>query len=227
MRESFIRKEDIRLPGKGNPKFHGARPVYSNHLDDKWIRTSRLAIKNSLSLLGRYGRKDDDLLSEAGNADDQFDQILINLTRFWPIWDLANAAREFDQYGTRRDHGDLTNVAFGQVRPRRCKASVGRGQLIRSPRPSQNPSHLPFSKARILRCSEALGQLGQDEPASGMALEPLDGLCPISGSVAIALHHRNSDSCLAVVVSRGGSGQRRHLLLLASLHPCKKHLQDF
>ena len=41
--------------------------------------------------------------------------------------------------------------------------------------------------------SEALGQLGQDEPASGMALEPLDGLCPISGSVAIALHHRNSD----------------------------------
>ena len=25
--------------------------------------------------------------------------------------------------------------------------------------------------------SEALGQLGQDEPASGMALEPLDGLC--------------------------------------------------
>ena len=30
--------------------------------------------------------------------------------------------------------------------------------------------------------SEALGQLGQDEPASGMALEPLDGLCPISGS---------------------------------------------
>ena len=27
--------------------------------------------------------------------------------------------------------------------------------------------------------SEALGQLGQDEPASGMALEPLDGLCPI------------------------------------------------
>ena len=29
------------------------------------------------------------------------------------------------------------------------------------------------------RASEALGQLGQDEPASGMALEPLDGLCPI------------------------------------------------
>ena len=42
--------------------------------------------------------------------------------------------------------------------------------------------------------SEALGQLGQDEPASGMALEPLDGLSPISGSVAIGIHHRNSNS---------------------------------
>ena len=39
--------------------------------------------------------------------------------------------------------------------------------------------------------SEALGQLGQDEPASGMALEPLVAFAPISGSVAIALHHRN------------------------------------
>ena len=29
--------------------------------------------------------------------------------------------------------------------------------------------------------SEALGQLGQDEPASGMASEPLDGLCPYFG----------------------------------------------
>ena len=32
--------------------------------------------------------------------------------------------------------------------------------------------------------SEALGQLGQDEPACGMALEPLDGLCPISGPLS-------------------------------------------
>ena len=39
--------------------------------------------------------------------------------------------------------------------------------------------------------SEALGQLGKDEPASGMALEPLVAFAPISGSVAIALHHRN------------------------------------
>ena len=29
--------------------------------------------------------------------------------------------------------------------------------------------------------SEALGQLGQDEPASGMALEPLVGPCPYIG----------------------------------------------
>ena len=44
-----------------------------------------------------------------------------------------------------------------------------------------------------LEGSEALGQLGQDEPASGMALEPLDGLSPISGSVAIGIHHWNSE----------------------------------
>jgi len=41
--------------------------------------------------------------------------------------------------------------------------------------------------------SDALGQLGQDEPASGMALEPLVAFAPISGSVAIALHHRKSN----------------------------------
>jgi hypothetical protein len=29
----------------------------------------------------------------------------------------------------------------------------------------------------VAQGSEALGQLGQDEPASGMALEPLVGLC--------------------------------------------------
>ena len=39
------RKVDIRLPGKGNSNSHGARPVHQNH---RWIRTSRLSIKNSL-----------------------------------------------------------------------------------------------------------------------------------------------------------------------------------
>ena len=47
--------------------------------------------------------------------------------------------------------------------------------------------------------SGALGQLGQDEPASGMVLEPLVAFAPISGSVAIAIHHRNSDD--------GGEGE--------------------
>ena len=27
------RRVDTRLPGKGNPNSHGARPVYHNHLD--------------------------------------------------------------------------------------------------------------------------------------------------------------------------------------------------
>ena len=43
---------DIRLPGKGNSNSHGARPVYKNISIIKWIRTSRLSIKNSLSLHG-------------------------------------------------------------------------------------------------------------------------------------------------------------------------------
>ena len=29
-----VRKVDIRLSGKGDSNSHGARPVYSNHLDD-------------------------------------------------------------------------------------------------------------------------------------------------------------------------------------------------
>ena len=29
------RKVDIRLPGKWHSNFHGARPVYSSHLDDE------------------------------------------------------------------------------------------------------------------------------------------------------------------------------------------------
>ena len=66
--------------------------------------------------------------------------------------------------------------------------------------------------------SEALGQLGQDEPASGMALEPLVAFAPISGSVAIALHHRNSESlCPAVQLIirryRGYSKLRTHTVL--------------
>ena len=51
----------------------------------------------------------------------------------------------------------------------------------------------PTSAASSHGGSEALGQLGHDEPASGMALEPLVAFAPISGSVAIALHHRNSE----------------------------------
>jgi len=44
------RKVDIRLHGKENSNSHGARPVYYNIYSMWWIRTSRLSIKNSLSL---------------------------------------------------------------------------------------------------------------------------------------------------------------------------------
>jgi len=43
------RKVDIRLPGKRNSNSHGAWPVHLIITMIKWIRTSRLSIKNSLS----------------------------------------------------------------------------------------------------------------------------------------------------------------------------------
>jgi len=39
----------VRLPGKGNSNTHGARPVHQISSMIKWIRTSRLSTKNSLS----------------------------------------------------------------------------------------------------------------------------------------------------------------------------------
>ena len=50
-----IRKVDVRLPAKGNPNSHGARPVHLIITMTKWIRTSGLSIKNSLSDAPRQG----------------------------------------------------------------------------------------------------------------------------------------------------------------------------
>ena len=46
---TYTRKVDVRLPGKGNSNSHGARPVHLIITMIKWIRTSRLSIKNSRS----------------------------------------------------------------------------------------------------------------------------------------------------------------------------------
>ena len=43
------RKVDVRLPVKGNSNTHGARPVHLIITMIKWIRTSRLSIKNTHS----------------------------------------------------------------------------------------------------------------------------------------------------------------------------------
>ena len=43
-------KVDMRLPGKGDSKSHGARPVHQIISMIEWIWTSRLSIKNSLPL---------------------------------------------------------------------------------------------------------------------------------------------------------------------------------
>ena len=48
-----VRKVDVRLPGKGNSKPHDARPVHLIITIIKWFRTSRLSIKNSLSVYTR------------------------------------------------------------------------------------------------------------------------------------------------------------------------------
>jgi hypothetical protein len=41
---------DVRLPENGNSNSHGARPVHPIITMIEWIRTSRLSIKNSLSV---------------------------------------------------------------------------------------------------------------------------------------------------------------------------------
>jgi len=46
----LVRRVDVRLPGKGNSNSRGARPVHLIITMIKWIRTSRLSIKNSLSV---------------------------------------------------------------------------------------------------------------------------------------------------------------------------------
>ena len=45
---AFSRKVDVRPPGKGNSKSHGARRVHLTITMTTWIRTGRLSIKNSL-----------------------------------------------------------------------------------------------------------------------------------------------------------------------------------
>jgi len=46
---TWPRKVDVRLPGKGDSNSHGARPVHLIITVLKWIQTSRLSIKISLS----------------------------------------------------------------------------------------------------------------------------------------------------------------------------------
>jgi len=52
------RKVDIRLPEKGNSNSRGARPGHQIVSMIKWIWTSRLSIKNSLSRSGRASARE-------------------------------------------------------------------------------------------------------------------------------------------------------------------------
>ena len=51
-------KAEKRLPGKGNSKSHGARPVCLIITMMKWIRTSRLSIEFSLYVVRVRGERD-------------------------------------------------------------------------------------------------------------------------------------------------------------------------
>jgi len=53
--EHSTRNVDVKLPGKGNSNSHSARPVHLIIKMIKWIRTSRLSIKDSLCR-ARMGR---------------------------------------------------------------------------------------------------------------------------------------------------------------------------
>ena len=44
-----LERESREVPGKGNSNSHGARPVHRIITMIKWIRTSRLSIKNYLA----------------------------------------------------------------------------------------------------------------------------------------------------------------------------------
>ena len=46
--QARTRKEDVRIPGKGNSNSHCARPVQLTITMIKWIRTSGLSIEDSL-----------------------------------------------------------------------------------------------------------------------------------------------------------------------------------
>ena len=52
VRGEGVRKVYIGLPGKGNPNFHGARPVHLNHLSHDEVDPDQLVVKKEFSLSG-------------------------------------------------------------------------------------------------------------------------------------------------------------------------------
>jgi len=68
-----LRKVDVRLPGTGHSNSHGARPVHLIITMIKWIRTSRLSIKKSLSTVSRAMLTS--VRSAAGEGADYFAEM--------------------------------------------------------------------------------------------------------------------------------------------------------
>jgi len=72
------RKVDVRLPGKGKSNSHGARPVHLIITMIKWVRTSRLSIKNSLS--GRRRRRSETPCTASSRASRARSPLVLKLT---------------------------------------------------------------------------------------------------------------------------------------------------
>jgi len=80
--DRIARKVDARLPGNGNSNSHGARPVHLIISMIKWIRTSRLSGKNSLSL-AELSLWQDMWFGTGGNAFTEVDRIKSSKDNFY------------------------------------------------------------------------------------------------------------------------------------------------
>ena len=85
------RKLDVGQPEKRNSNSHGARPVHQIIMMIEWIRTSRLPIKNVLSvLLKRYGgAKNTQALTLHGIHRRPF--VGVSQARSWSPWLVLGA----------------------------------------------------------------------------------------------------------------------------------------
>jgi len=144
------RKVDARLPGKGNSNSHGARPVHLIITMIKWIQTSRLSIKNSLSTGPASGPNH--VSSSFGDVPSRprADPVTV---AFENGRDLAPIGGDSAPVGGHDYHGGVTRAPGGH-------ADAGK----------VNTAPLKNSVFCTLRCRAYLEQISQLTPDSGLGL---------------------------------------------------------